>query len=386
MFYAFVMKKYRIFQSPYLHIWLFFITLITTTVAGAEWIFGRSFFFHFPTMGWPEFKKGFAFSLPFLGFLTAHEFGHYCTARYKKIKVSLPLYIPAWFVIFTTIGTFGAFIKIKEAISSKKDYFDIGIAGPLAGFVVAFGVLIYGFSTLPPLSYIYQIHPEYQSLHGDYRQFLNTSVQSTEAVILGKSLLYNFLEATFANPALMPHPYELTHYPFIVAGFLGLLFTAINLIPIGQLDGGHILYALIGKKAFDVVSPIFLVILVGYSGLGIFKVADFQYNNDEVGMLLVHFFLFIYFNYLCFSRIFPNRVTNLIVALGVVLLQLVLSQYLASLSGYSGFLAFGFLIGRVLGVYHPATFDKKPLNSWRIALGWLSLIIFVLCFSPNPIQ
>lgn len=374
-------------KSPYIHILLFILTLITTTLAGAEWIFGKSFYFQWEEMGWAEFKRGFWFSIPFLGFLTTHEFGHYFMAKIRKIEVSLPFYIPGWFVVLTSIGTFGAFIKIKEQVNSKNDYFDIGIAGPLAGFVVAATVLACGFYYLPTDDFIYGIHPEYKNFQGNYRAFLDTYTTNGEIITLGKSLIYNFFENVFANPKLIPHPYELTHYPLILAGFLGLLFTALNLLPIGQLDGGHILFALIGKKAFDVVSPAFLVLLVSYSGLGMFKLSDFGMAYSETqATLLLQFAFFVYFNYLCFSRIFKNKINNWIITLAVIFTQLMLSKIAPSLAGYSGFLAFGFLIGRILGVYHPSTIDTKPLGKTRIILGWLAILIFILCFSPNPIN
>lgn len=363
------------------------ITLITTTLAGAEWILGKSFFFQWDSMGWAEFKRGFWFSIPFLGFLTTHEFGHYFMAKIRKIEVTLPYYIPGWFIVLTSIGTFGAFIKIKERINSKNDYFDIGIAGPLAGFIVAVTVLACGFYYLPTDEYIYGIHPEYKNFQGNYRAFLDNYQTKGEIITLGKSLIYTFLEQNIANPSLIPHKYEMTHYPLILAGFLGLLFTALNLLPIGQLDGGHILYALIGKKAFDVVSPIFLVLLVFYSGLGMFKLSDFMMAySEEQGTLLLQFVFFVYFNYLCFSRIFENKTNGIILTLAVIFVQLGLSKIAPQISGYSGFLAFGFLIGRVLGVYHPETSDIKPLGTTRKIFGWLAILIFIVCFSPNPIN
>ncbi len=374
-------------KSPYLNIILFVVTLLTTTLAGAEWIYGKSFFFQSDMMGLEEFKQGLWFSIPFLGFLTTHEFGHYFMAKIRKIDVTLPYYIPGWFVVLTSIGTFGAFIKIKEKINSRNDYFDIGIAGPLAGFVVAVFVLACGFYYLPTDEYIYTIHPEYNNFQGNYRAFLDSYQTNGEIITLGKSLIYNFLESNLADPSLLPHKFELTHYPLILAGFLGLLFTALNLLPIGQLDGGHILFALIGKNAFDIVSPVFLVLLVSYSGLGMFKLTDFTMAySEEQGMLLLQFLFFVYFNYLCFSRIFDKKLNGLILALAVILIQLTFSKFAPQISGYSGFLAFGFLIGRVLGVYHPDTEDDKPLGLTRKILGWLAILIFIICFSPNPIN
>jgi membrane-associated protease RseP (regulator of RpoE activity) len=281
----------------------------------------------------------------------------------------------------------GAFIRIKEKVKTKNDYFDIGIAGPLAGFVVTVAVLIYGFVNLPTDEYVYRIHPEYILQGADYRDHLEERTDAGEAVVIGKSLLFQYLEKTFADPSRIPHDYELTHYPFLLAGFLGLFFTALNLIPIGQLDGGHILFGLIGKKAFDIVSPVLLVLLVFYSGLGMFRISDFGYGAPEgLSTEVLYFLLFVYFNYLCFSRISEKRINNWMLALGVVLIQLVLSYMHPDLTGYSGFLAFGFLIGRVLGVYHPPTEDRKPLGAVRVVLGWMTLGIFLLCFSLYPIS
>lgn len=373
------MKKYRV------HILLFLVTVVTTTLAGAEWIYGNSFLSG--QMGMEHFKKGFWFSVPFLAFLTTHEFGHYFMARIRKVKVTLPYYIPGWLGIFLSIGTFGAFIRIKDHIRSKKDYFDIGIAGPLAGFVVSVVTLVLGFMYMPDDSFVYRIHPEYREYQGNYRELLDSPMYDMEAIVLGKSLLFRFLEGTFADPALLPHAYELSHYPLILAGFLGLLFTAINLLPIGQLDGGHILYALIGRKAFHVVSPVALVLLVAYSGLGIFTPSEFQtVQADGQWRLLLQFLFYVYFVYLCFSRIFTDRTRNWVLALSVIFGQLLLTRFFPGVAGYPGFLAFGFLLGRVLGVYHPPTPDSEPLGVGRRLLGWLAMLIFVLCFMPYPIS
>ncbi|KJH69333.1 peptidase M50, partial [Aliterella atlantica CENA595] len=147
-----------------LHGGLFLITLITTTMAGAEWMFGRLFIplEGMKTLGWNEFLAGFQFSIPFLSILTVHEFGHYIVARANRVRVTLPFYIPIWLGIGQGIGTLGAFIRIQDYINSRRKYFDIGVAGPLAGFALALVVLWYGFTHLPPPEYIFTIHPEYQ--------------------------------------------------------------------------------------------------------------------------------------------------------------------------------------------------------------------------------
>ena len=373
------MKKYRV------HLLLFFATVVTTTLAGAEWMYGSLFLSG--QMSFAQFKQGLWFSVPFLAFLTTHEFGHYFMARIRKVRVTLPYYIPGWLGIFMSIGTFGAFIRIKDHIRSRKDYFDIGIAGPLAGFVVSVATLIIGFTYMPDDDFVYGIHPEYKEYPGNYRELLDGPAFDMEAITLGKSLLYRFLEGTFGDPAVLPHAYELSHYPLILAGFLGLLFTAINLLPIGQLDGGHILYALVGRKAFHIISPVALVMLVGFSGLGVFTPHDFQVvHYDGQWRLILQFFFYVYFVYLCFSRIFTDRTRNWVLALGVVFVQLLLSRLFPGVTGYPGFMAFGFLLGRVLGVYHPPTVDAEPLGTGRRILGWLAMLIFIICFIPYPIS
>ena len=123
---------------------MFIATVITTTIAGAEWMYGKFLFAGEQLLTSSEVLSGMYYSVPFLTILTVHEFGHYLTAKYHNVKVTLPFYIPLWLGFIPipfTIGTAGAFIRIKEMIHSRKQYFDIGIAGPLAGFVVAVLVL-----------------------------------------------------------------------------------------------------------------------------------------------------------------------------------------------------------------------------------------------------
>src|SRR5688572_26388212 len=147
---------------------LFITTFITTTLAGAEWTFGKSIILYAEdgiflntAFSWSDFASGLHFSIPFLLILTVHEFGHYFTAMHHKVKSSLPYYIPLP-PLPLSIGTMGAVIRLRSRIYSKMQNFDIGIAGPLAGFIMALIFLIYGFATLPPAEYIFQIHPEYE--------------------------------------------------------------------------------------------------------------------------------------------------------------------------------------------------------------------------------
>jgi len=372
-----------------IHSVLFLITLLTTTAAGAEWMFGR-FFIPFPgttTMGWQEFVAGFNFSIPFLTVLTVHEFGHYFVARANKVRVTLPYYIPFWFGLGQSIGTMGAFIRIKEYISSRQKYFDIGVAGPLAGFAVALVLLWYGFTHLPPVDYIFTIHPEYKKYGLRYGEFvtLNLNKGNVSALALGDNLLFWFFKTYVADQSLLPHPYEMVHYPYLLAGYLSLFFTSLNLIPIGQLDGGHVLYAMIGRKRFNALAPVLFVGFVFYAGLGFFKVADFATGDDAVFQdQLMKLVLYVGALFLAFSRINDRPITSLLIALSVVVAQFAVSFMFPTVEGYIGFMVFAVVLGRFLGVYHPETEENEPLSTGRKLLGWLAVIVFILSFSPKP--
>ncbi|GAB3696685.1 site-2 protease family protein [Spirosoma flavus] len=370
-----------------LHGGLFLITLVTTTLAGAEWMYGRLFIpmEGMKTLGWAEFVSGFQFSIPFLAILTVHEFGHYFTAKANRVRVSLPYYIPVWLAIGQSIGTLGAFIRIRDYIDSRRKYFDIGIAGPLAGFVLALVVLWYGFSHLPPPEFIFTIHPEYQKWGLDYGKYAFQNLPEGGAIGLGDNLLFTFFKTYVADPARVPHPYEMIHYPYVLAGYLALFFTSLNLIPIGQLDGGHILYALIGRQRFRWVAPALFIGFAFYAGLGLFTPADFAIPNNEAFLnQLAYFLLYVGFLFLAFGRISENRITVLLITLSVVVGQLTLSWLRPDWVGYSGFLVFVFVLGRFLGVYHPETPLEEPLDLKRKVLGWVALLVFILCFSPKP--
>ena len=353
-------------------------------------MFGRPFdlpFFKIENpLGWTHFWQGFRFSIPFLGILTVHEFGHYFAAKYHKVKVTLPYYIPLWLGFGQTIGTLGAFIRIKEFIRSRQKYFDIGIAGPLAGFAVALGVLWYGFAHLPTLDYIFTIHPEYQKFGMGFARVVYTNQTANGSVLLGDNLLFSFFKNYVADPARLPPPQEIMHYPLLLAGYLALFFTSLNLIPIGQLDGGHVLYGLIGNKNFRLVAPILFFIFITYAGLGIHRPEQLAFAKgedfwNELGSLAIY----IVFSQICFSRVADsNPLNSWVLAFLSVVVQFGINLVFPTWEGYSGFLAFAFLLGRVLGVHHPPTEDIQPLNRTRQIVGWLSLLIFVLCFSPKP--
>ena len=381
---------------------LFLATIITTTMAGAEWMFGNIFSFvssavHFlaekmsgkdipltsTPMGWTQFFAGFQFSIPFLAILTIHEFGHYFTAKSHQVKVTLPYYIPMWFGISQSIGTMGAFIRITSVVRSRLKFFDIGIAGPLAGFIAALVVLYYGFTHLPPPEYIFTIHPEYARYGLSYPQFAYENAEGNLA--LGDNILFWFFKTFVADPARVPHAYEMTHYPYIFAGYLALFFTSLNLIPIGQLDGGHILYGMMGKKKFDIVAPALFVVFIFYAGLGMFRTEDFAINSDSVFYEhLLSLFIYIYFLYICLRKISENPANAIMLSLMIVVAQFGATYMRPDWDGYSGFLPFIFILGRFLGIRHPETEDNKPIGTARMILGIFALIIFIISFSPKP--
>src|SRR5688572_14682663 len=260
-----------------IQIGLFIITFLTTTFAGAEWCYGKSLFVGTKDGGiafntnylWSDFVSGLEFSIPFLLILTVHEFGHYFIAMYHKVKATLPYYIPMPPLPFS-IGTMGAFIRIREKVYSKKQNFDIGLAGPLAGFVVALIVLFYGFATLPEPEYIFQFHPEYEQYGLNYADHVyENQKENTVDIIFGKNLTFLFFEKFVADPARLPNPHELMHYPVLFAGFFALVFTFLNLFPVGQLDGGHVAYGLFGYRIHKIIGSISFLGLLLYSGLGV---------------------------------------------------------------------------------------------------------------------
>jgi membrane-associated protease RseP (regulator of RpoE activity) len=174
-----------------------------------------------------------------LGILLGHELGHFLTCRYYRINATLPYFIP----FPNLIGTMGAFIKIKSPIKKKHQLFDIGIAGPLTGFILSMPALVYGL----PLS---KVVPSIAAKEG--------------SIMLGEPLLLKLIEGMiFKN---IPPNSDIFLHPVAFAGWVGLLVTALNLFPMGQLDGGHVSYALLGSKSRN-LARIFLVI---FFALGIF--------------------------------------------------------------------------------------------------------------------
>jgi membrane-associated protease RseP (regulator of RpoE activity) len=213
----------------------------------------------------PTLYRGMAFAASLLAILLAHEFGHYLAARYHRSAVTLPYFIP---FPLSPFGTMGAFIQLKEPPKNKRILLDIGIAGPLAGLVIAVPLLFLGLY-LSRTDKLPLILPQGQaiSLEGNSLLYL-----MMKFIVFGEWLP---APANFAgiNPIIywlryfftgQPAPFgavDVLLHPVAWAGWAGLLITALNLIPAGQLDGGHILYALFGKRS-RIVLPFILIALI----------------------------------------------------------------------------------------------------------------------------
>jgi membrane-associated protease RseP (regulator of RpoE activity) len=369
-----------------LQVVLFVITFITTTFAGAEWAYGKNIFFGEYT--WNDFASGFAFSIPLLLILTVHEFGHYFTAMYHKVKSSLPYYIPIPPIpFFPSLGTMGAVIRLRSRPYSNIQNFDIGLAGPLAGFIATIGVMIYGFSTLPPPEYIFEIHPEYKQYGLDYAKHVyQPEYFETHKPIgdiqIGKNLLFQIAEKFVDDPRRVPNAHEVMHFPVLFAAYFALLFTCLNLLPIGQLDGGHIAYGLFGYSIHKKIAIVFFLALMFYAGIGIEYINPRAPQDQQIlAIPLYLFFMLIAFQ--GFGSGLKDRVMYILLFFS---LQYAFMHFFPAVKGYYGWIVFGMLLGRFIGVAHPRSEIERPLNGTRIVLGWLALIIFILCFSPAPIR
>ncbi|MGQ9570375.1 MAG: site-2 protease family protein [Thermodesulfovibrionales bacterium] len=210
-----------------IHLLLFIITFLSTLFAGAMQaginVIERPEMIH----------KGFPFALTLMSILLAHELSHYFASKRYRVKATLPYFIPAP----TLIGTFGAFIKMKSPIFTREALFDIGISGPLAGFIISLVVSIIGLS--------YSKIVSLQEVKG--------------GISLGDSLLFSILSDLILD--YRPGIQDILLHPIAFAGWIGFFVTSINLLPVGQLDGGHIAYALFGEK-HEHLSKIFVLLML----------------------------------------------------------------------------------------------------------------------------
>ncbi|NJN83982.1 MAG: site-2 protease family protein [Caldilineaceae bacterium] len=254
--------------------------------------------------------QGLPFALTLLGILTAHEFGHYFAARYHKVAVTLPYFIPMPF----GFGTLGAFIQMREPVPDQRKLFDIGVAGPLAGLVLAVPLLFYGLSTSP----------------------VSVIPSSPGAMLEGNSVLYYYAKLSIFGQTL-PNPItgqDVLMNQVTFAAWIGLLVTALNLLPIGQLDGGHVVYSLFGKHARYInLATAGVMTVLAIAGLG--PVQRFAPQLETIG--------------------------------------------------FSGWFIWLGLIFFVIGPFHPPALDDvTQLNPRRRLVGYLMIVIFILTFVPVP--
>lgn len=361
---------------------LFLLTFASVSYAGILWV-GRS---EIHNDFWGLMTDGALFASLLLGFLGVHEFGHYFAARLHKIAVSLPYFIP---VPFLGIGTLGAVIRIKEPIHSTKKLFDIGIAGPLAGFVVALAFIFYGLNSLPDATYInnfegHEAVKAYVAEHGVYP--VNPPEENEETIFLGNTILFSFLTSFQKD---VPPMWELYHYPFLFVGWLGLFFTALNLTPVGQLDGGHIIYGLIGRKGHQWVSKALIFILSVLAGLGAMGSVMIQDPFSLGGSFLGLYWLGWALGLLAvFKRVFKNNQTYLILATALSMSisgGLLWANLVINPESYLMWLIWLVFLTFFAGAGHPPVLYPEKLDNKRLILGWFSMVIYVLCFTVNPI-
>jgi membrane-associated protease RseP (regulator of RpoE activity) len=284
-----------------LHLLLFFLTLATTTLVGADHYaaFQSEFGREQVAFSWGLLWNGLWYSLTILGILGAHEMGHYLYCRKYGVDATLPYFIPLPPIIFLT-GTLGAVIRIRSPFPTKAILFDIGIAGPIGGMLVLVPALFYGL-TLSPLV------PE--------------PTGEGMLLFLGEPLLFQWATAWVAGP--IPEGYTINMHPMVFACWFGLLATALNLLPFGQLDGGHIAYAAFGRHSW-MVSAMTLVVVVGLA---------------------------------------VQSVSWIVFA--VLLL----------------------IMWRFVGLGHPPPLnDHERIGRGRLALAVFAALIFVVCFTPRPIE
>jgi membrane-associated protease RseP (regulator of RpoE activity) len=240
--------------------------------------------------------EGATFSASLLAILFSHEMGHYLACRYYKVNATLPYFIPAPPVFLA--GTFGAFIKIRSPIPTRRALFDIGLAGPLAGFVVAIPLSVVGVLTVgPPMS------------------------AEGHLLYFNDPLLFRFIAKLAGVPLDPTSPTN----PYYMAGWIGLLVTSLNLMPVGQLDGGHGTFALFGARAHRIIGR------VAFATMATLAVLGFWLHGSPSGFL------------------------------------------------------YAVLLGIMMRIPHPQPHIMEPLGTKRIVIAIVTLIVFILCFWPFPI-
>ncbi len=283
-------------QRVWLHVLLFALTLASTTLVGGLAFADLPQGFKARTVWDLVFHRavltaGLEFSIPLLLILLTHEMGHFVACRRHRLDATLPYFIPVPF----GIGTLGALIRIRSPLLTKRELFDVGAAGPLAGFAVALPVLFAGIGLSTPVAHL----------------------PKGGLMIFGEPLAFKAL-AWLVHPDVPPGGDLLLH-PVGFAAWFGLLVTALNLLPFGQLDGGHITYALFGRWQRRIAWPLLAVMVVlGFRWTGWWLWA---------------------------------------------------------------------VIALVMRVRHPWIPDEAgELDPRRRLLGWICILVFILCFTPEPIK
>src|ERR1043166_1555721 len=243
---------------------------------------------------------GLEFSISLLFILTCHEMGHYVACRIYRVDATLPFFLPTPPMIGPA-GTFGAFIKILSPMPTRRAVFDIGVAGPIAGFIALIPIAVIGIIKMEPAS--------------------TTALANPGGLVFADPLFMKMLGRVFGHD-----PASGVGNPFYFAAWVGLLVTALNLIPSGQLDGGHAIYAVFGEKVHRWTGRIAFPVMAALSVLGMYL-----YNSP------------------------------------------------------SGFLI-AIILAIMMRIRHPAPWDQTPLDVKRKVIAFLTLVIFVLCFVPFPIQ
>ncbi len=250
-----------------------------------------------------ELAYGLSFSISLLFILLCHEMGHYIACRIYRVDATLPFFLPTPPMIGPA-GTFGAFIKILSPLPSRKAVFDIGVAGPIAGFIALMPVALIGYMTMT------------------FGTMEDVRSGNVDPISFSNPLFFELLEwFVVADPSLPRDPNA-----FYFAAWVGLLITALNLIPSGQLDGGHAVYAVLGEKVHYWCGRIAFIIMA------VLSVAGMYFYNSPSGFLIA------------------------------------------------------ILLGVMMRVRHPNPMDQSPLGTKRIVIALLTLLIFVSCFVPFPIQ
>jgi membrane-associated protease RseP (regulator of RpoE activity) len=288
-------------RVPPLNVALFLLTLLTTTTAGA-YMNGEEVPFLHPFAAVAALSSGLSFSIPLMLILLAHEMGHYLTSRYHSVDTSLPYFIPAPPSLFI-IGTFGAFIRMRAPARTRRVMFDIGAAGPWAGVLLAIPAVVIGL-------YLSDVTP------------LDKFGGGLE---LGNSLL--FLGLSHIVLGVDPSTVNVNLNPIAFAGWLGLFVTTLNLLPVGQLDGGHVIYAL-----------------------------------------------------------YPRHHRTISVLFVVSCVLMVLVPLALGLTFWGGWLLWA-VLSIALGLGHPSTIDRNtPLNPRRAIAAWATVALFIVTFSPVPLS